>query len=234
MAQTAKPSQAKPSRAQIQEEEAPKQCQGSQATVQEESDPKQLAYHENNSQQNAPIFTDNSIWGDQHPSESQRKSMTETDNAKLDTPKKSGIILRRGSIKTWCILIPIILAFALVLGLALGLTLGKHHIHKSIVQSGALNGSGVVALDLGDGSPRITAYTQRFDDVIVKSEYLEGHWYGDNDTGAINTTDASSAGGITLKARKGTPLMALSYTKAQELIVCTVSWRNTKSSNISS
>jgi hypothetical protein len=115
----------------------------------------------------------------------------------------------------------IIGALIIIIGLSVGLAVGITHNrgkHETMQGFGAMNGSGIVSLDLGDGSPRITAYTQRWDGVILKSEYLNDSWSGGGAEGDLVTANATIDGN-TLAARDGTPLMALSYAHADELIV---------------
>lgn len=187
----------------------------SDAEVQELTDPKQLAPVESLSTDNQPTVSSYSgleyISGASiRPDDSQLPVITETEELRS---KKSA---RR--------IIPIVLATIVVaLGLGLGLGLGLPHHKKNpvAIQSyGAINGSGIVALDL-DNTTKITAYTQRYDGVIVKSEYQNapnGVWSGGTDVGDLVTANASF-NGDTLAARNGTPLMALSYVNDNELIV---------------
>jgi hypothetical protein len=122
---------------------------------------------------------------------------------------------------SWKHIILAILVVLLVLALALGLSLGltrKHQLHiaPAPIDNGAINGSGVVAIDL-DNKSTITAYTQNADGVIVVSEYTNENWTG----GALSNliTANGSFNGEDLTARKGTPLMAESYARYGELIV---------------
>lgn len=217
-----------PSEAQIQEETAPKQCQNSQATVQEHTDPKLLAYIESHSNQNAPTFTDNSALSNRRPSEQLLETETESDstqreNTEPDEGKKSDGDRRGTKVRNYGLLgLIILLILGLALGLGLGLTLPKHHHRNEIVESGAINGSGVVSKFPGDRSSNFTTYTQRYDGLIVRSDYLNGVWtsLGGNSS-RINTTGTAS--GDVLTARNGTPLTALSYVNAGELNVRFVS-----------
>lgn len=121
----------------------------------------------------------------------------------------------------WKHIILAILVVLLILALALGLSLGltrKHQLNIALapIDDGAINGSGVVAIDL-DNKSTITAYTQNADGVIVVSEYANNNWTG----GALSNliTANGSFNGEDLTARKGTPLMAESYARDGELIV---------------
>jgi hypothetical protein len=121
----------------------------------------------------------------------------------------------------WKHIILAILVVLLILALALGLSLGltrKHQLHIALapIDNGAINGSGVVAIDL-DNKSTITAYTQNADGVIVVSEYTNENWTG----GALSNliTANGSFNGEDLTARKGTPLMAESYARDGESIV---------------
>lgn len=120
----------------------------------------------------------------------------------------------------WRTIIPLFVALALLtlgltIGLGVGLTVGKHKAPATIQRYGAINGSGIVALDL-DNTTIITSYTQRYDGVIVKNQYIAGNWSGGTDIGDLVTADGNF-NGETLVARNGTPLMALSYVNDNEL-----------------
>jgi hypothetical protein len=122
----------------------------------------------------------------------------------------------------WCrvfILLGIVVAIALALGVGLGVGLHKpktNHSSKTLHQ-GAINGSGVVAIDL-DNTTKITTYIQRYDGVLVRSKYQDGVWSGGDNVGELDTT-RGNFNGETLVARNGTPLMALSYERQGELLV---------------
>ena len=122
---------------------------------------------------------------------------------------------------SWKHIILAIFVVLLILALALGLSLGltrkyQLHIAPAPIDNGAINGSGVVAIDL-DNKSTITAYTQNADGVIVVSQYANENWTG----GALSNliTANGSFNGEDLTARKGTPLMAESYARDGELIV---------------
>lgn len=74
-----------------------------------------------------------------------------------------------------------------------------------------MNGSGVVALDVGDGSSRIILYSQHYNGEIRRSEYLDGTWTGAQHADVVEV--------VASNARNGTPLMAVSFVRHQELIV---------------
>jgi hypothetical protein len=122
----------------------------------------------------------------------------------------------------WCrvfIILGILVAIALALGVGLGVGLHKpkpNHSSKTLHQ-GAMDGSGVVAIDL-DNTTKITAYTQRYDGVLVRSEYQSGLWSGGDSVGELNTARGNFNEEM-LVARNGTPLMALSYEGQGELLV---------------
>lgn len=105
--------------------------------------------------------------------------------------------------------------FIVVASLAIGLGLGlTTNLRKSPVAPrelfGAFNGSGIVALDLGDiAIPKITTYTQNVNGSIVESGFLNGNWSGGTDADEVMATNV----------RNGTPLMALSYANNDELTV---------------
>ncbi len=80
-----------------------------------------------------------------------------------------------------------------------------------ISTTGVMNGSGVVALDVGDGSSRIILYSQHYNGEIRRSEYLDGTWTGAQHADVVEV--------VASNARNGTPLMAVSFVRHQELIV---------------
>jgi hypothetical protein len=106
-----------------------------------------------------------------------------------------------------------VVILALAFGLGFGLT--RHHT-TTVTIYGAINGSGIVAIDLENKST-ITAYTQNEDGIITVSQYTNGTWTG----GALSdlVTANGSFNGEDLTARKGTPLMSESYARDGELIV---------------
>ncbi|KAI9876995.1 MAG: hypothetical protein M1830_005080 [Pleopsidium flavum] len=79
-----------------------------------------------------------------------------------------------------------------------------------ISTTGVMNGSGVVALDVGDGSSRIILYSQHYNGEIRKSEYLGDTWTGGQHADVVEV--------VASNARNGTPLMAVSFSRHQELI----------------
>ncbi|KAI9752050.1 MAG: hypothetical protein M4579_005778 [Chaenotheca gracillima] len=105
-----------------------------------------------------------------------------------------------------------VLLIAIIIALAVPLALHFRNQDSSspaqIAPEGAINGSGIVALDLADGSRRIALYSQHFNGEIRKYEYLDGTWTG----GTGNDVVVESG------AKDGTPLMGLSYAIQGELI----------------
>lgn len=76
-------------------------------------------------------------------------------------------ILRR----YWICILAMVMILGLALGLGLGLTIGRN------VQ-GAMEGTGLAALDLRDGSSKITLYFQDRSGHIRVSQYENGVWTG--------------------------------------------------------
>ncbi len=77
----------------------------------------------------------------------------------------------RFSRRYWIWIVAVLLILGLSLGLALGFTMNKDH-------SGTQAGSGIVGLDLGDGSPQITFFFQHRSGKVRQAQYLEGVWTG--------------------------------------------------------
>ena len=102
---------------------------------------------------------------------------------------------------------------AIVVGCAVPLT----HRHKEqrsptnpVSTVGALNGSGMVMLDEGEGSSQIVAYVQSGDGNIRKLEYLDGRWSGAQKADVVDV--------LASNPRNGTPVMALAYDRREERI----------------
>lgn len=189
-----------------------------------EDSTKIAGYIELNPEHNAPIHT----YGHGYP---ERRASDGTTTATLvNTPtafssklnpikeekNKDGINLGihlSKKVLTLLLLGIFIVVASLAIGLGLGLTMKERKGSAVVAQKelfGAFNGSGVVALDLGDiAIPEITTYTQDVNGTIVKSEFLNGTWSGGADGDAI----------MAIGARDGTPLMALSYANDDELTV---------------
>ncbi len=66
-----------------------------------------------------------------------------------------------------------VVILGLALGLAIGLTIGRN------IQ-GPMDGTGIVALDLGDGSAHITLYIQDRSGQIRQAQYEDGIGQGNN------------------------------------------------------
>ena len=124
----------------------------------------------------------------------------------MPSPQKQGW-LRRHWREIGCI--SIVVVIAAVLGASLGLKLHKHPQPPGDLAPGVWNGTGVVALDLGDGSDTIILYRQAKDGQIRRSEYLNGTWSGGQSADQI----------VSPNARGGTPLMVVSFVRNDELIV---------------
>jgi len=188
------------------------------AEDQEDSDPKTLAYIETDSNRGGLIINDGSHI-EQRPSQSEKEAVhAGRPGLKwLDKPLEAGEY-HRGlwlSQRTAILLgiLTLISIMGLALGLGLGLTFrktGDSEVPAGLPQSGALNGSGIVAIDLDDGMHMITTYTQTYDGTIVWSQYLNDTWSG----GSLNDTVLTDND----TPRNGTPLMALSYINNEELI----------------
>ncbi|KAB8300880.1 hypothetical protein EYC80_002808 [Monilinia laxa] len=193
----------------------------SQAQKMEHTDPKQLAPIESTPDSNAPM-ADNRQRG---PS-----SLPEVSDSAYPSPRKSHVQALETSNnidqtqhhkkRNRKLYVALIVATVIVMGLSLGVGLGvglyKPKSVTRIQTRGAINRSGVVAIDL-DETTKITAYTQRYDGVIVRSEYQDGIWAGGSNIGDLDTLKGNF-NGETLVARNGTPLMALSYEFANELL----------------
>ena len=91
-----------------------------------------------------------------------------TNDVKPPRPKRGFLRLRR----FWILVLVAFLVLGLALGLGLGLTIGRKK------PNGAMGGSGVVGLDLGDGSSRITLYSQHANREIRQAQYKDGVWTG--------------------------------------------------------
>jgi len=188
------------------------------AEVQEDSDPKTLAYIETDSNRGGLITNDGSHI-EQRPSHAEKEAVhAGRPGLKwLDKPLETGES-HRGlwlSQRTAILLsiLTLISIIGLALGLGLGLTFRKAGDSKAPVeppQSGALNGSGIVAIDLDGGMHMITTYTQTYNGSIIWSQYLNKVWSGGSLDDAVLTDNDTP--------RNGTPLMALSYTNNEELI----------------
>ena len=216
----------------------------SQAEMMEQTDPKHLACIESVSSINAPMQIDGrgrrpSSFSDlEHfrgsPSEEPQqiqgaRSPDERDALRIEPTqeshrRRSRSLIVKSLLLVYGAAVMIILALALGLGLGLGLRREKHSVN--VPMYGAINGSGIVALDL-DNTTKITSYTQRYDGVIVRSEYQDGNWSGGTDIGDIVTANGNFDG-ESLAARNGTPLMALSYVNDAELSVCLMSFPSFK------
>ncbi|KAM3072480.1 hypothetical protein ACMFMG_009280 [Clarireedia jacksonii] len=194
-----------------------------QAQKMEETVPKQLVPME--SMQGAPPMIDDRKKGPSslpevsnsftNHSPRASRTLTATDssqvNGEVQTRKK------RHRLRWVTFIVLGIIAIAIALGVGLGVGLQKHNGSAMVLDRGAMNGSGVVAIDL-DNTTKITAYTQRYDGVIVRSEYESAVWSAVTNVGELDTA-LGNFNGETLVARNGTPLMALSYEYANELLV---------------
>ncbi|RAL65468.1 hypothetical protein DID88_001034 [Monilinia fructigena] len=172
----------------------------SKAQKMEHTDPKQLAPIEIIPDSNAPMTNNRQT----HPS-----SLPEVSDSAYPSPRNS-----RNHIVA--LIAVTIIVIAASLGVGLGVGLYKPKSVTPMQTRGAINRSGVVAIDL-DNTTKITAYTQRYDGVIVRSEYQDGIWTGGSNIGDLDTSKGNF-NGETLVARNGTPLMALSYESADELL----------------
>ncbi|KAI9760935.1 MAG: hypothetical protein M1835_000074 [Candelina submexicana] len=115
-----------------------------------------------------------------------------------------------------CVLAALSIAaiIAIIVGCVVGLRgNGSRHTGAPNYASttGVFNGSGVVALDNGDGSSKIIMYSQYHNGDIRRSEYLDGKWSGGQSTDAVEV--------VGRKARNGSALMAVSFEQGDELIV---------------
>ncbi|KAI9875359.1 MAG: hypothetical protein M1830_008585 [Pleopsidium flavum] len=145
------------------------------------------------------------------PPEVIRRNTTQLDPPKTleDIAEQSSHDVKTPSLKQriwqrhpryWVWLLSVVSILGLALGLGIGLTIGRK------VQ-GAMEGTGIVALDLGDDTTRITLYFQDRSGQIRQSQYKDGIWTGGTPQDTV----------VTSNARPGTPLMALSYAHNNEL-----------------
>lgn len=194
----------------------------SQAQKMEHTDPKQLAPIERIPDSNAPMTDDRQrrpsslpeVSDSTHPS--PRNSRVQAEETSNDLAQAQNHKMRNRKLHA-ALIAATIIVMAISLGVGLGIGLEKPKPVTHLQARGAIDRSGVVAIDL-DNTTKITAYTQRNDGVIVRSEYQDGVWTGGSNIGDLDTSKGNF-NGETLVARNGTPLMALSYEYANELLV---------------
>lgn len=177
-------------------------------------------YIESNPEYSAPMHTYGQGYEERRPSDgtpSPFMAITMTGTTNLGTIKEEkrdginiGIHLSKLTM-TLLFLGIFILAGSLAIGLGVGLSdRGRKSPTVERELYGAYNGSGIVALDLGNiTKPNITTYSQNVNGTIVKSEFFNGTWLGGTDDDSI----------MAMNARNGTPLMGLSYVNDDELTV---------------
>lgn len=98
------------------------------------------------------------------------------------------------------VLAVLVFVTTLAIGLGAGLTIGRR---RSPV--GAMDGSGIVGIDLADDSRRIVAFYQHAAGRIRRIDYQDGRW-----------TDVDEIEAWRVPPREGTPLMAVEYSDEGE------------------
>lgn len=215
----------------------PKPRRPSQAKLQEDEAPKyydrKFSDLESNEEKNGPVFISAPVFGSKSvrgrfASMSPSELPTESNKNANDYGFRGNRFLQKQNRRAryWKLLIvAVVFIVAISIGVGVGVSHSRcRHNCGPVQKFGAMNGSGIVAIDLGDGSPRITAYTQDWDGSIVKSEYFNNSWSGGGVEGDLNTMNAT-IDGHSLVARDGTPLMSLVYEHAGERIVSGTSFR---------
>lgn len=170
-----------------------------------------------------------SVRGHSFPPEQGRKleRLAEEETTDEVAPRGPAHSLRRHLRRYWKLMVLCLILLIFGVSIGLGIGLGRHKNRPN-----AMDGSGVVALDLHDGTPRITIYFQHVSGQIRQAQYKDGIWSG-YDLHALHlekhiliSRSGNSADAVLANnPRARSPLMAVSYVHGDELNVCSHLYR---------